>query len=83
MQTIRSFLPSMQERGHGHIVTIGSCLGLMGINQTSAYASSKHALTAFSESLSYIAESSGYTGVKTTMVYPFQIDNEMFAGCIS
>ncbi|GAB1604554.1 short-chain dehydrogenase/reductase 3-like [Argonauta hians] len=82
-RTIRSFLPSMQESGHGHIVTIGSCLGLMAINQTGAYASSKHALTAFSESLSYISESNGYTGVNTTMVYPFQINNEMFEGCIS
>lgn len=83
LRTLRAFIPSMQNNKHGHIVTIGSCLGLMGINQTCAYASSKFGLTAYAESLSYIINKETYPGINTTVIYPFQINNNMFAGCTS
>jgi short-subunit dehydrogenase len=44
-------LPHFRERGHGHVVVIGSMSGLMGFPGRSGYVASKHALKGYFETL--------------------------------
>ncbi|XP_029648759.1 short-chain dehydrogenase/reductase 3 [Octopus sinensis] len=80
-RTVKTFLPEMQQLEHGHIVTIGSCLGISGMDGVSSYSSSKFGVTSFADSLAAMLDSATYKGVESTAVYPFQISNSMFAGC--
>ena len=48
---IRAFLPHLIAQGEGHIVNTASILGLLALPLGSAYAASKHAVVAVSESL--------------------------------
>lgn len=47
----KAILPSMLDRGGGHIVVVSSVTGLFGTPYRSAYAASKHALHGFFDSL--------------------------------
>lgn len=49
--TIRAFLPSMMQRDKGHIVTIASVAGHMGIGGLSDYCGSKFAAVGLDESV--------------------------------
>ena len=75
----RAFLPSMIERGSGHVVTMASAAGLMGVPRQTDYSSSKHAAVGFDESLRLELRRTA-PGVMTTVVCPFYIDTGMFAG---
>jgi short-subunit dehydrogenase len=48
----RALLPGMLARGRGHIVNVGSIVGLVGAKREAGYASTKGGLVAFTESLS-------------------------------
>lgn len=76
----RSFLPAMLERGSGHIVTIASAAGLLGVNKQTDYSASKHAAIGFTESLRVELKKTGYPGVRTTLVEPFYVNTGMFEG---
>jgi all-trans-retinol dehydrogenase (NAD+) len=77
--TTKAFLPGMIRRGGGHIVTIASAAGLVGVARQTDYAASKHGAVGFDESLRY--ELRGVAPrVKTTLVCPFYIDTGMFRG---
>lgn len=76
----KSFLPTMMERNSGHIVTIASAAGLLGVSGQTDYSASKHAAIGFTESLRVELKQSGYTGVRTTIVEPFYINTGMFEG---
>ena len=77
--TGKAFLPSMIQRNRGHIVTIASASGLIGVARLADYASSKWAAVGFDESLR--AELSKVApGVMTTVVCPFYINTGMFRG---
>lgn len=78
--TVKAFLPSMLERNHGHIVTIASSAGLIGVAGLADYCASKHGAVGFDESLRFEMEKLGKTGVKTTVVCPFYINTGMFVG---
>jgi all-trans-retinol dehydrogenase (NAD+) len=43
LQTTKAFLPNMLEKDHGHIVTIASLAGHVGISKLVDYCSSKFA----------------------------------------
>ncbi len=77
--TAKAFLPGMIRRGRGHMVTIASAAGLVGVARQTDYSASKHAAVGFDESMRYelgrIAP-----GVTTTVVCPSYIDTGMFAG---
>lgn len=75
----RPFLPSMIARGAGHVVTIASAAGLVGVAKQTDYSASKHAAVGFAESLRAELRSTG-PGVRTTLVCPFFIDTGMFDG---
>ncbi|CAN5520393.1 SDR family oxidoreductase [soil metagenome] len=75
----KAFLPAMIRRDRGHIVTIASASGMVGVSRLVDYASSKHAAIGFDESLRMeLAEMA--PGVRTTVVSPFFIDTGMFDG---
>ena len=63
----RAFLPLLQTHSEGQILNVSSCFAWLGYPRKTAYASSKAAIRAFSESLRWeIAES----GVGVTVLYP-------------
>jgi all-trans-retinol dehydrogenase (NAD+) len=77
--TAKAFLPQMIERNRGHVVTIASASGLIGVAKLSDYASSKWAAIGFDESLRMELRKIA-PGVRTTVVCPFYIDTGMFHG---
>jgi len=75
----KAFLPAMIERNSGHIVTISSAGGLIGVRGLADYCTGKFGAVGFDESLRmelrHIKSS-----VKTTIVCPFFINTGMFEG---
>jgi all-trans-retinol dehydrogenase (NAD+) len=68
--TAKAFLPDMIGRNRGHVVTIASASGLIGVAQLADYSASKWAAVGFDESLR--AELRRLApGVRTTVVCPF------------
>jgi all-trans-retinol dehydrogenase (NAD+) len=80
LQTVKSFLPAMLSRNHGHIVTIASAAGLFGTNGLVDYCASKFAAVGFDETLRAELWAQRKTGVHTTVVCPFYINTGMFEG---
>lgn len=76
----KSFLPDMLEKGSGHIVTVASAAGLLGVDKQTDYSASKHAAIGFTESLRVELKKTGYPTIKTTIVEPFYVDTGMFEG---
>ena len=72
---VRTFLSGMQERGRGHIVTIGSIADRVTFPGNAAYAASKHGLRALHEVVR--AELRG-SGVRATLVSPGPVDTELW-----
>lgn len=75
MYHIYAFLPHMIERGEGHIVNVSSGQVYFRLPTWGAYATSKSALGAFSETLHYELEE---LGIKVTTVYPFMVRDTGF-----
>ncbi len=67
INTIETFLPSMIERGSGHVVNIGSIDGIIPIPGQSAYCASKFAVTGLTEVLYYDLKGNG---IGVTLVCP-------------
>ena len=78
--TTRAFLPTMIERGRGHIVTIASAAGLIGAPRLTDYAASKHAAVGFNDALRSELRHLGHRGIRTTVVCPYFISTGMFEG---
>ncbi|XP_002741940.1 epidermal retinol dehydrogenase 2-like [Saccoglossus kowalevskii] len=78
--TLKAFLPSMIAQQHGHIVTIASIMGSCSAPQLSDYCASKHAAVALHESVSMELIMDNIKGVNMTLVQPYHIDTELFAG---
>jgi all-trans-retinol dehydrogenase (NAD+) len=75
----RALLPAMVAANSGHIVTVASAAGLIGVDRLSDYSASKFAAVGFNESLR--AELRRIApGVRTTVVCPYFVDTGMFAG---
>ncbi len=71
LRCINAVLPAMRERGSGVIVNVSSGAGRMATPLNGAYAASKFALEALSESLHYEV---GHFGVRVHIVEPGAID---------
>ncbi len=70
----KQVLPAMRKRGSGCIINVTSIAGRVVFPATSAYAASKFALEAFTESLAQ--EARGF-GIKVALVEPGIIDTSM------
>ena len=77
---VKSFLPSMLNKNHGHVVTVSSIAGMFGTAGLCDYCASKFAAVGFDESLRNELINLGKTGVKTTLVCPYYINTGMFDG---
>jgi len=77
--TAKAFLPGMLERNKGHVVTIASAAGLIGVRGLADYSASKFAAVGFDEALR-MELGATKSRVRTTVVCPFFIDTGMFAG---
>jgi all-trans-retinol dehydrogenase (NAD+) len=77
--TGKAFLPSMLERNSGHIVTVASAAGIIGVRGLADYNASKFAAFGFNESLRMELRRLK-SAVRTTIVCPFFIDTGMFDG---
>lgn len=80
LQTIKSFLPDMISKNHGHVITIASGAGLFGVPGLVDYCSSKFAAVGTHSSLTLELEANNNTGVHATVVCPYFIDTGMFDG---
>ncbi|MGB3634095.1 MAG: SDR family oxidoreductase [Rubrobacteraceae bacterium] len=76
----KSFLPDMLGKGTGHVVTVASAAGLLGVDKQTDYSASKHAAIGFTESLRVELKKTGYPNIRTTIVEPFYVDTGMFEG---
>ena len=61
--TAKSFLPDMIKRNSGHIVTIASIAGHMGVAGLSDYSASKFGAVGFDESLRMELKSKNYSNI--------------------
>ncbi|MDR1106585.1 MAG: SDR family oxidoreductase [Treponema sp.] len=77
--TAKAFLPSMLERDTGHIVTVSSAAGLVGISGLADYCASKFAAFGFNEAVRMEMRRLR-SKVRTTVVCPFFINTGMFDG---
>jgi all-trans-retinol dehydrogenase (NAD+) len=75
----KAFLPQMVARQRGHVVTVASAAGLLGVPRQTDYSASKHAAVGFDESLR-VELARLAPSIQTTVVCPFYIDTGMFAG---
>jgi short-subunit dehydrogenase len=71
----RAFLPAMLERGRGHVVNVASLAGRFATPGAPVYTATKHAVVAFSESMSAATRS---RGVLVTSVNPGFVPTERF-----
>ncbi len=77
--TTRAFLPDMIEADSGHIVTIASSAGIVGVSRLVDYCTSKFANFGFDESIRAESKKYGWN-VQTTVVCPYFINTGMFKG---
>ncbi|XP_013189782.2 estradiol 17-beta-dehydrogenase 11 [Amyelois transitella] len=71
--TVKAFLPAMIDHNDGHIVTIASMAGHIGVAKLVDYCSSKAAACGFDESLRMELDARGVKGVSTSLICPFFI----------
>ena len=80
IKIIREFLPNMLACNHGHVVSLASIAGCVGLAGAVDYCSSKFAAFGLMESLRREVSSTGVTGVQFTTVCPSLITTGMFEG---
>ncbi|XP_022370858.1 estradiol 17-beta-dehydrogenase 11 isoform X1 [Enhydra lutris kenyoni] len=76
--TAKAFLPAMMKNNHGHIVTVASAAGHIGVPFLLAYCSSKFAAVGFHKALTEELAALERTGVKTTCLCPNFINTGFF-----
>ncbi len=76
---IKAFIEDMVKRNSGHIVTISSAAGIIGVKRLSDYCAAKFAVFGFTESLRMEFKKENIN-IKTTIIAPFYIDTGMFRG---
>jgi short-subunit dehydrogenase len=75
MLVTKAFLPSMLERGAGHVVNVASLAGRFAAPGIPVYGAAKHGVVAFSEALYHEL---GPLGVRVTVVNPGFVSTEGF-----
>jgi len=78
--TLKAFLPDMIKKNSGHIITVSSNLGLVGVAQLADYCASKAAVNSLHESLRFeLDHLHKAPTVRTTLVCPGHILTPLFA----
>jgi len=78
--TLKAFLPGMIKEKKGHIVTVSSVLGMLGVPQLSDYCASKAALISLHETLRYELDARyNCPNIRTTLVLPGHMQTSMFS----
>ena len=77
--TCKAFLPSMIQRGSGHIVNFASAGGILSLPNLSAYCASKFGVVGFSDSLRQEMKKHRYN-IGVTYVCPNTVNTGMFEG---
>jgi short-subunit dehydrogenase len=77
---VRSALPRMVARGHGHIVTVASAASRVSPPGEATYAATKHAVLGYLDGVRAELRRSGVTGVHLTAVLPGVVDTELAIG---
>jgi len=77
--TVREFLPAMLQKNKGHIVTIASAAGTVGVCGLADYCASKFGAFGFDESLRMELKQLK-SNVRTTCICPYYINTGMFDG---
>jgi 3-dehydrosphinganine reductase len=75
LHAVHAVLPSMLDRGHGHLVLLSSVAGLIGVFGYGAYTPTKFAVRGLGEALD--AEFR-HRGIRTSLVYPPDTDTPGF-----
>mmetsp|Transcript_11560 Transcript_11560/g.25277 ORF Transcript_11560/g.25277 Transcript_11560/m.25277 type:complete len:308 (-) Transcript_11560:113-1036(-) len=78
--TVKAFMPAMIAKDHGHLITIASSAGLVGVNGLADYCASKFGAVGFHESVTQELHCMKKKNVKTLCVNPFYINTGMFDG---
>ncbi|MFC6159881.1 SDR family NAD(P)-dependent oxidoreductase [Kribbella jiaozuonensis] len=76
LQLVRCLLPSMVERGSGHVALVGSIAGRTAVAGEAVYAATKAALDVFAESLRLEIRGSG---VSVSLTIPGVVDTGFFS----
>jgi short-subunit dehydrogenase len=76
IELTRTLLPSMIQRGQGHIGFVSSVAGLVGIPTIAVYTATKFALRGFARAL---RRELGSTGIKVSVVSPGVVDTDIIA----
>ncbi|OSX59487.1 hypothetical protein POSPLADRAFT_1059677 [Postia placenta MAD-698-R-SB12] len=77
---LKAFLPGLLEMKTGHIVTMASVAGMVGMAQMTDYNASKAAVISLHESLRYELDHKYKTpGIRTTLVVPGHVLTPMFS----
>lgn len=77
--TAKAFLPDMIHRNAGHMVTVASAAGLIGVAKLADYSASKFAAVGFDESIRAELQQIA-PNVSTTVICPYYINTGMFDG---
>ncbi|NXT25571.1 RDHE2 dehydrogenase, partial [Syrrhaptes paradoxus] len=78
--TCKAFLPAMMARNRGHLVSVASAAGLIGVYRSSVYSASKHAILGMMESLDSELYHVGKHGIKTTIICPYFVKTALARG---
>jgi all-trans-retinol dehydrogenase (NAD+) len=77
--TTKAFLPDMLVRNSGHLVTIASAAGILGVTGLADYSASKFGAFGYHEAVSMELRKKK-SAVKTTMACPYYIKTGLFEG---
>jgi len=78
--TLKAFLPDMIKKNSGHIITVSSNMGIVGVAQMTDYCASKAAVNSLHESLRYeLDHLHKAPTIRTTLVCPGHILTPLFA----
>jgi len=77
--TAKAFLPDMIAARTGHLVTVASAAGVIGVAGLADYSASKWAAVGFDEAIRMELRRAA-PGVRTTVVCPYFVDTGMFRG---
>ncbi|GMR46410.1 hypothetical protein PMAYCL1PPCAC_16605, partial [Pristionchus mayeri] len=83
LYTTKAFGKGMIERNHGHLVTVASIAGKLGVAGLVDYCASKHGAAGFHASFAEELRIIKADGVKTSLICPYYINTGMFDGVVT